>query len=110
MQPIPVTDARVLVLVEDEGGRGSNAAGHLFEDFVARLMSLYGYQEPTTRDLRTTSRGIELDITLRHGMASHKAIAECKAYSSPVRSELLVQFYGTLMVLRNSARPGDPHG
>ncbi|WP_433051169.1 restriction endonuclease [Dactylosporangium sp. CS-033363] len=102
MQRLPIPDARVLVLVDGDGGLAAHKAGHLFEDFIARLMALYGYEEPTNSKLRTTSRGIELDVSLRHRMANHRAIAECKAYSSPVKSEMLVQFFGALTVERIS--------
>lgn len=47
-----------------------------------------------------TARGVEIDLEVRHRLTGNRAIAECKAYTSPVRGEFLQQFYGTLTVAR----------
>ena len=102
MQTISLAGPRVLVVVDgDSPGAVSNAIGHLFEDFMARLLELYGYGQPRPENLRVTARGVEIDLEVRHRLTgSKRAIAECKAYTSPVRGELLQQFYGTLTVAR----------
>jgi hypothetical protein len=101
MQRIPLVDPRVLVLVEGESsGAIANATGHLFEDFVGRLLERYGYHEPHAENVRVTARGIELDLSVRHRLTGQRAIAECKAYTSPVRGEALEAFYGKLTVAR----------
>jgi hypothetical protein len=109
MDIIPLVDPRVLVLVEgDSAGAVANKAGHLFEDFIGRLLARYGYEEPRAGNVRVTARGIELDLSVRHRLTGHRAIVECKAYSSPVRSAELEAFYGKLTVAR-FADP-DAHG
>jgi hypothetical protein len=101
MNKIKVADPRVLILVDvDSPGATSNAAGHLFEDFVGRLLERYGYAEPRTDTLRVTARGVELDLRVRHKLTGHPAIAECKAYSNAVAAEQLAAFYGKLTVAR----------
>lgn len=101
MERIQVVDPRVLVLVEGESsGAIANATGHLFEDFVGRLLERYGYHEPRAENVRVTARGIELDLSVRHQLTGHRAITECKAYTSPVRAEALAAFYGKLTVAR----------
>src|ERR1035437_1917097 len=101
MNTIQVSDPRVLILAEgDSPGAVSYAAGHLFEDFVGRLLERYGYAEPRTDTLRVTARGVELDVRVRHKLTGHRAIAECKAYSSAVPVEQLAAFYGKLTVAR----------
>src|SRR5947208_1721161 len=101
MEHIPLVEPRVLVLVDrDSPGAVSNALGHLFEDFIGRLLGRYGYIEPRAENMRVTARGVEIDIRVHHRLTGHKAIVECKAYTSPVRGELLQQFYGTLSVAR----------
>jgi hypothetical protein len=101
MNTIQVSDPRVLILAEgDSPGAVSYAAGHLFEDFVGRLLERYGYSEPRTDNLRVTARGIELDLQVRHKLTGHPAIAECKAYSNAVAGEQLAAFYGKLTVAR----------
>jgi chromosome segregation and condensation protein ScpB len=46
--------------------------------------------------LNVTAEGIELDVVARHNLTRSKAIAECKAYSRPVRAAELTSFYGKL--------------
>ena len=101
MQSVTLADPRVLVLVDrDSPGAVSNALGHLFEDFIGKLLERYGYEEPRSENMRVTARGVEIDIKVRHRLTGHCAVAECKAYTSPVRGGLLQQFYGTLSVAR----------
>ncbi|MGJ5819931.1 nSTAND1 domain-containing NTPase [Paludibaculum fermentans] len=101
MNIIQVSDPRVLILAEgDSPGAVSHAAGHLFEDFVGRLLERYGYSEPRTDNLRVTARGIELDLQVRHKLTGHPAIVECKAYSNAVAAEQVAAFYGKLSVAR----------
>lgn len=101
MNTVPVVDPRVLILVDfDSPGANSNAAGHLFEDFVGRLLERYGYAEPRTDSLRVTMRGVELDVRVRHKLTGNRAIAECKAYTNAVSADQLAAFYGKLAVAR----------
>jgi len=74
----------------------NNAKGHLFEHFMARLFSYFGYKDPERRDLNVTSNGIELDLVVHHATTGHDAIAECKAYATPIRAGELNKFYGRL--------------
>ena len=91
----------MLILAEGEStGAKSYASGHLFEDFVARLLARYGYQEPRADNIRVTARGIELDLKVRHKLTGQSAVAECKAYSTAIPSEQLEAFYGKLSVAR----------
>lgn len=100
-----LSDVRVLVLApgDTEAGK-SNSRGHLFEVFVAKLLHAYGYEEPTTRSLNVTSDGIELDVVARARLTKKLAIAECKAYSRPVKAAELTNFYGKLTVERFADR------
>ena len=101
MDLIPFVEPRVLVLVEgDSQGAIAHATGHLFEDFIGRLLGCYGYHEPRAENIRVTARGIELDLEVRHQLTGQRAIAERKAYSSPVPSAALEAFYGKLNVAR----------
>jgi hypothetical protein len=101
VESVPVKDPLVIVLADgDSQSAINNARGHLFEQFVARVLHAYGYEAPNTDRLNVTSAGVELDVSLRHELDGANAIAECKAYSSPVRSELLSAFYGKLAARR----------
>src|SRR5262249_39905583 len=96
-----VVEPQIVVLVDaDSDGARANAVGHLFEDFIGRLLALYGYTDPRTDDLHVTVRGIELDITARHQLAGHNTIVQCKAYTSTVKGSFLQQFVGRLTMLR----------
>lgn len=67
---------------------------------MAQVMHLYGYGHPRTTALNVTAEGAELDIELTHDLDGHTAIAECKAYSSPVNVDQLSSFYGELAFRR----------
>ena len=94
-------DPVVLVLAEGETDAAiNNARGHLFERFVARLLQIYGYNKPTQQHRNITRDGIELDVSATHGMTGHSAIAECKAYISPVTAAMLGSFHSKLVTTR----------
>lgn len=106
LDTLALADPTVLVLADAGTTAGrSNAKGHLFERFVAHLLASYGFEDPIRERLNVTVDGIELDVRARHKLTNHLALAECKAYSSAVRSELLAAFYGKL-VLRRYDEPG----
>lgn len=98
---LEVTDPTVLVLATGESlAASSNARGHLFERFVARLLYLYGYNEPQRERLNVTSDGIEIDITAQHELSGHPAVVECKAYTSAVSAAQLGTFHSKLITAR----------
>ena len=102
---LPVTDPIVLVLAAGQTPAAvSNTRGHLFEAFVARLLHIFGYNEPATERLNVTADGIELDVVARHDLTGQQAIAECKAYTSPVSAAALSTFHSKL-VTRRYAEP-----
>jgi hypothetical protein len=92
-----VRQRQLLVLADGDTLPAQNQAkGHLFEEFIANLMSLYGYEQPTTKNVNVNSAGIELDLSALHRMTHQRMIAECKCYSSDVGTPLLKAFYGAL--------------
>ncbi|MGR6972702.1 restriction endonuclease [Streptomyces cynarae] len=98
-----LSEPLILVLAEGETqGAVSNARGHLFERFVARLLQSYGYEEPTQEQLNVSADGIELDIRATHRLTGQPAIAECKAYSKPVTAGMLGTFHSKLVTSRYS--------
>jgi hypothetical protein len=102
---ISVQDPVVLVLAQGVStSDAANTKGHLFEQFVALLLSRYGYEDPTVAKLNVSVDGIELDVTAAHRLTREPALAECKAYTAPVRAESLAAFYGKL-ALRRYADP-----
>jgi hypothetical protein len=101
VENVVVRDPLVLVIADgDSPGAISHARGHLFEQFMANVLHLLGYEKPTTRSLNVTSSGVELDLAVRHELDQIDALAECKAYTSPVKSEQLAAFYGKLSAAR----------
>lgn len=92
---------RLLVLAAGETPAAiSSARGHLFEVFIAKLLHGYGYSEPSVRHVNVTSEGIELDVVTSSRLGNSAAIAECKAYSRPVKAAELTNFLGKLTVER----------
>jgi Restriction endonuclease len=105
-----VRSRQLVVLAEGESvSAQSNARGHLFEQFIANLLHLYGYEAPDRRRLNVTSAGIELDVTATHQMTNGSMVAECKCYSSNVPADALTSFYGKLASARLEAA-GDLFG
>jgi hypothetical protein len=101
LQVLALSDPVVLVLAEgDTPATVNNARGHLFERFVARLLQAYGYEAPTAERLNVSADGIELDVSVTHRLTGQPAIAECKAYSSPVKAGMLGTFHSKLVVSR----------
>ncbi len=96
MQTVVTAKEIILLADGDSAGAQSNARGHLFEEFVAQLMSLFGYEKPKRSLLNMSSNGIELDVTATHQLTQQRMIAECKAYSSPLSAKDLAAFYGKL--------------
>jgi hypothetical protein len=97
METTAPTDPLILVLADgDSAGAVRDARGRLFEQFAARLLELYGYEEPHRDRLNTSSDGIELDISVKHRLTDNRAIAECKSYSTPVSAHHVSAFYGKL--------------
>lgn len=92
-EPIGLANPPVIVLAEgDTPGGIANAKGQLFEQFFARLLSSFGYVDPTTEDLNVTDDGIEVDVSVRHKLTGHPADAECKAYTKSVPAHELSAF------------------
>ncbi|MGW3762390.1 nSTAND1 domain-containing NTPase [Streptomyces sp. NPDC005131] len=101
MATLALADPVVLVLAEGETQSAiNNARGHLFERFVAHLLHSYGYDTPSRERLNVSADGIELDISATHRLTGQPAIAECKAYSSPVKASMLGTFHSKLVVSR----------
>ncbi|MFI1809908.1 restriction endonuclease [Streptomyces sp. NPDC020422] len=94
---VAIQETQMVILAEgDTPSAAANARGHLFEKFIAKVLERLGYEEPRLENLNVTSDGIELDVTAIHRLNRRQAIAECKAYSSPVSAKELVAFYGKL--------------
>jgi hypothetical protein len=99
VQQIAIETTAVVVLAEgDSVAETSNKRGHLFEVFVAQLLSTQGYEEPRLDNLNVTSEGIELDVQARHRVTGQRLIAECKAYSSNLRAPMLTSFLGKFVL------------
>jgi hypothetical protein len=101
---VRLSDPVVIVLAEgDTQSAINNAKGHLFEDFVARLLHEYGYSQPETQRISVTREGVEIDVTATHELTGHAAIAECKAYTSPVSAAMVGTFHSKLVTARYSS-------
>lgn len=90
----------VIVAKGDTPQSQATARGHLFEKFVAKLFGAYGCEEPRTENLNLRQNGYELDISTKFILSREAAIAECKAYSSPLPLKDLSNFYGKLSTAR----------
>ncbi|MFG1708700.1 restriction endonuclease [Nonomuraea sp. M3C6] len=109
METTVSADPIILVLAEgDSPGAVRNARGHLFEEFAGRLLELHGYEEPQPQRLNVTSDGIELDLSVRHRLTRHRAVVECKCYSTPVKAQAATSFFGKLA--KERLRDKDVHG
>jgi hypothetical protein len=86
----------VVIAKGDTASAQANNKGHLFERFVARFFEAYGCEKPTTKSLNVRSNGYELDLVTQFTLSRSRAIAECKAYSSPLSSGDLNMFYAKL--------------
>lgn len=109
METTVSADPVILVLAEgDSPAAVRDARGHLFEEFTGRLLEVHGYEEPQRRRLNVASNGIELDLSVRHRLNGHRAIVECKCYSTPVGQPAATSFYGALAKERLSDK--NAHG
>jgi hypothetical protein len=102
VERISIETAGVAVLANggDSSGEPRNRRGHLFEIFIARLLGVLGYEDPTTENLNVTSDGIELDVVAHSRATKQVLIAECKAYSANVAAKHLTSFLGKYFLRR----------
>ncbi|MFG2157792.1 nSTAND1 domain-containing NTPase [Streptomyces olivaceus] len=108
---VTIQETQMVILADGETpSAAANARGHLFEKFIAKVLERLGYEEPRTENLNVTSDGIEIDVTAIHRLNRRQAIAECKAYSSPVSAKELVAFYGKLNTERLVLNDGSVDG
>ena len=95
VEQVKIDDTQVVVLASgDEQGARSHRRGHLFEMFMAKVLAALGYEEPSFENLNISANGIEIDIEVKHALTRRVAIAECKAYSTPVQAKELTNFIG----------------
>jgi energy-coupling factor transporter ATP-binding protein EcfA2 len=101
MTALAMPDLTVLVMAAGETPQEQGyARGHLFEQFVAKLLNRYSFEEPRSSNINVTSDGIEIDVVAHHNLTRAKSIAECKAYTRPVKANELTNFYGKLAAER----------
>ncbi len=99
VERIAVETTQVLVLADGENVSAvANKRGHLFEQFVAQLLSTLGYEDAESSSLNVTSEGIELDVSARAVVTRQGLLAECKTYSSNVSAAMLTSFVGKYAV------------
>lgn len=70
---------------------------------MARLLHLYGYNEPRRERLNVTKDGIEIDVAASHELSGSPAIVECKAYTSALSAAQLGAFHSKLITARYDA-------
>lgn len=92
-----ISSPEIIILADGKNqGDVSNRKGHLFEEFMANLLALHGYKNPLPSNLNVTQSGVEVDIAIEARLSRQPAIAECKAYSSPLDAKTVTNFYGKL--------------
>lgn len=101
MESAVTQDHQILVLASGETTAfRNNAKGHLFEEFVGLLLAEYGYAAPEKGNFNVTADGIEIDVTAISEISRHRAIVECKAYTSNVKAQAVTSFLGKLQMAR----------
>lgn len=96
-----ISSPEIIVLADGKTqGEVSHRKGHLFEEFMANLLALHGYINPRSGNLNVTQSGIEIDIAVETRISKQPAIAECKAYASPLDAKTVTNFYGKLSAAR----------
>jgi hypothetical protein len=73
--------------------RESNHRGDLFARLMADLFVALGYEQPR---LNIHKAGRELDVDTQHRLEPRRAIAECKATSTPIGGDEVNTFVGRL--------------
>lgn len=111
MERVAVETHRIVVLAAGKSASdGNNQRGHLFEKFVAQLLSMYGYNEPRVDRINVTADGIELDVVASSSFSNSSAVVECKAYASNVSAQACTSFVGKLQLARYENAESDIHG
>jgi len=85
----------------------ANARGKLFEKIIAEVLRSRGY-EIDGHTINVTHAGMEIDIEGRSKTTQNPLYAECKCYSTDVRSVKFQAFYAKYMTrwMRNSRSEG----
>lgn len=111
MDRIVVEAPKLLVLAYgDSAADVNNERGHLFEEFIAQLLHVYGYSRPRRDRISITADGIELDVVADSSFSNNIAVVECKAYSANVVAQACTSFIGKLQLARYERPGADVHG